>query len=133
LAGAIGYFTANEVQANTQFDQAHHSLDVTQHNLDSVLAQLAAAQRNLAVRKSGVLGDSAALAKDTSELQGVEKALLSAQTNVTHQTSTIGDLTFCLGGVEQALNALAVADQSRAIASLNAVATGCSQAVTSDA
>jgi hypothetical protein len=133
LLGAVGYFTANEVQANTQFDQAHRSLDVTQHNLDSVLAELAAARRNLAVEKSGVVADSAALAKDTSELHGVQKALLNAQANVTHQGSTIGELSACLGGVEQALNALAVADQSGAIAALNSVSTSCSQAVASDA
>jgi hypothetical protein len=133
VAGAIGFFTENEVQANTQFDQTHHSLDVTQRHLDTVLAELASAERNLAVVKSGVVADSAALAKDTSELRGVEKALLSAQANVSHQNSTIGDLTTCLGGVEQALNALAVADQGRAIGALQAVATSCSQAVASDA
>lgn len=133
LAGAIGCFAANEVQADTQFDQAHHSLDVTRHHLDTVLAELASAERNLAVVKSGVVADSAALARDTSELRGVDKALLSAQANVSHQSSTIGDLTTCLGGVEQALNALAVADQGRAIGALQAVATSCSQAVASDA
>jgi hypothetical protein len=81
---------------------------------------------------SQVTVDSKALAQDTTQLQGVKQALVKAQVDVTSQTSTIGDLHTCLGGVEQALNALAVADQNHAIAALNAVSANCAKAVASD-
>jgi hypothetical protein len=132
FAGALGYVVGNEVQANTQFDQTHHSLDVTRRHIEATLADLATVRRELDVVKDQVGAASTALAQDTAQLQGVEKALAGAQANVIHQTSTISDLNVCLGGVEQALNALAVADQAHAINALNAVAASCASAVTSD-
>ena len=132
LAATFGYLAGNEVQANTQFDQAHRSLDVTRGHIHSVLSQLTTVKRELAIVNNQVTAASTALAQDTSQLQGVKKALINAQTNVTNQTSTIGDLQTCLGGVEQALNALAVGDQGPAIAALNAVSTSCARAVASN-
>ena len=132
FAGALAFVVGNEVQANTEFDQTHHSLDVTRSHLDATVADLATVRRELDVVKDQVGAASTALAQDTAQLQGVQKALAGAQANVTHQTSTISDLNICLGGVEQALNALAVADQAHAIDALNAVATSCANAVASD-
>ena len=131
LAATFGYLAGNEIQANTQFDQTHHSLDVTQGHIDAVQSQLATVRRELAVVNNQVAASSTQLAQDTSQLQGVKKALINTETNVTHQTSTIGDLQMCLGGVEQALNALAVGDQGPAIAALNAVSASCARAVAS--
>ena len=131
LVVTLGYLAGDETQTDTQFDQTHHSLAVTDQHLGQLRSELVAARRELAAVKSGVAADSSAVARDTSDLRGVEMALDNAQTNVTHQTSTIGDLTTCLGGVEQALNALAVADQGEAIAALDAVTTSCAKAVAS--
>jgi hypothetical protein len=61
----------------------------------------------------------------------VQAALANAQSDVSHQTSTIADLHTCLRGVEQALNALAVSDQNRAVGALDAVATSCTNAAAS--
>ncbi len=132
LAATFGYLAGNEVQANTQFDQTHRSLDTTRGHIHSVLSELASVRRQLGTVDGQVKADGAALAQDTSQLQGVKKALTDAQAHVTQQASTIGNLQTCLGGVEQALNALAVADQNHAIDALDAVSTSCAQAVASN-
>jgi hypothetical protein len=48
---------------------------------------------------------------------------------VSEQASLLNSLHECLGGVEQALNALAVGDQSKAADALKWVAAPCSAAV----
>jgi hypothetical protein len=131
FAAGLGYVTGNEVQANTQFDQTHQSLDATRNRTHAVLANLATVRRELDVVRGQVGDDSAALAQDISELKGAQTALANAQVDVVNQTSMISDLQTCLGGVEQALNALAVADLQGAIAALNSVSTSCSHAVAS--
>ncbi len=132
LVATFGYLAGNEVQANTQFDQTHTSLDSTRHHIDTVLSDLSTVRHELAVVDSQVAAATKALAQDTTQLQGVKHALISAQVDVTSQSSTIGDLHTCLGGVEQALNALAVADQNHAIAALDAVQASCAKAVATD-
>ncbi len=67
--------------------------------------------------------------QDTSQLQGAESALSAAQAHVAQQASLLTALHTCLGGVEQALNALAVGSQGKAAASLYAVSASCSTAV----
>jgi chromosome segregation ATPase len=132
LAGALGYVTGNERQANTEFDQTHSTLNMTTHRTDTALAELRTVRHELDVVNGQVSTDSTALSQDTAQLQGVQKALSGAEAAVVHQTSTIGDLQACLGGIEQALNALAVRDQTHAIAALDAVSTSCANAVASD-
>jgi hypothetical protein len=131
-AAAVGYLTGNEVQANTQFDRAQNSLNVTTHHLDTVLADLRTIRQELDVVNGQVSTDSTALTQDTMQLQGAQKVLANAQAAVANQTSTNGDLQACLGGVEQALNALAVGDQARAISALDATSTSCANAVAAD-
>jgi chromosome segregation ATPase len=132
LAAVLGFVTGNERQANTEFDQTHYTLNVTTHRIDTALADLRTVRNELDLVNGQVSADSTALAQDTAQLQGVQKALTSAQATVTHQTSTISDLQTCLGGVEQALDALAVGDQGHAIDALDAVSTSCANAVASD-
>jgi chromosome segregation ATPase len=129
FAGGLGYLVGNEVQANTQFDQAHHSLRVTNHHITVVLGELATVRHDLSILKGQVGVATTTLAQTTTQLKGVQAALATAQSNVSHQTSTISDLQTCLGGVTQALNALAVNDQNRAVTALNGVATSCQNAV----
>jgi chromosome segregation ATPase len=132
LAAGLGYVTGNERQANTEFDQTHYTLNVTTHRIDTALANLRTVRHELHTVNGQVSADSTALTKDTAQLQGVEKALNSAQATVIHQTLTISDLQTCLGGVEQALDALAVGDQGYAIDALDAVSTSCTNAVASN-
>ena len=133
LASALGYLVGNEVQSNTQFDQAHRSLDVTRGRIHGVDADLAAVQQQLAGLRGQVTQDSAALAADTAKLNGVKVALANSQANVSRQNSAIGSLYTCLGGVEQALNALSLGDQAHGLAALDAVASSCRAAEAADA
>jgi hypothetical protein len=56
------------------------------------------------------------------------RRLSAAQAHVTQQASLITSLQSCLVGVEQALNELAVGNQTSAIAALNGVSTSCTAA-----
>jgi septal ring factor EnvC (AmiA/AmiB activator) len=132
LAALLGYMTGNERQANTQFDQTHQSLDTTRHQIHAALASLATVRHELTLVNGQVADASTALTQDASELKEAQTALANAQVNVVDQTSMISDLQTCLGGVEQALNALAVADQPRAISALTSVSSSCSGAVASN-
>ena len=72
--------------------------------------------------------DTTALNQDAAQLLGAQTSLAAAQAHVTQQASLIGSLKTCLGGVEQALNALAVENQPQAIAALNSVSSQCTTA-----
>ncbi len=133
LATALGYLVGNEVQADTQFDQAHHSLDVTQVRIRGVEADLTTVQRQLSGLRGQVTQDSATLAADTATLNDVKAALANSQANVSRQNSAIGSLDTCLAGVEQALNALSLGDQKHGLAALDAVASSCRAAESADA
>ncbi len=132
FVAALGYLIGNELQANTQFDQTHNSLNLTSHRIDAALAQLRPIRQELGVVNGQVSADSTALAQDTAQLQGVQKVLTNTYATLTNQTSTIGSLQVCLGGVEQALNALAVGDQAHAIDALDTVSSSCANVVAAD-
>ena len=128
-AGTLGYVTGNEVQANTQFDQTHRILDATRWRLALAAHDLAAVRHDLVVVNGQVAVDSTTLANDTTKLDGASTALANAQVNVSHQTSSTANLHTCLGGVQRALNALALGDPNRAVGALTAVAGSCQSAV----
>ena len=132
FAGALSYLVGNEIQANTQSRRAHYSLGLTRSYTRELTAALAPIRHDLNVVNGQVRVDSTALDQDTSQLKAVQVALVGAQANVTSKTSTATALQTCLGGVEQALNALAVDDQSRAIGSLDGVRASCTDAVASN-
>ena len=129
LATVLGYLGADEVRANTEFDQTHATVDATRQHIATVLADLATVRRQLEVAEGQVGAASTALDQDATRLQEAQQALANARSNVSHQHAMIGDLQACLGGVEQASNALAVGDQDRAIDALDAVSTSCASAV----
>ena len=133
LATGLGFLVGNEVQANTQFDQAHRSLDETRGRIHGVDADLTAVQRQLSGLRGQVTQDSATLATDTAKLNSVKAALESSQANLGRQNAAIGSLHICLGGVEEALNALSLGDQKHALAALGAVAPSCQAAESADA
>jgi hypothetical protein len=132
LASALGYLVGNEIQANTQFDQAHHGLDVTRGRIHRIDADLTAVQHQLAGLRGQVTQDSATLAADTAKLNGVKAALANSQATVSRQNAAIGSLHTCLGGVEEAVNALSLGDQSHGLAALDAVAPSCHAAEAAD-
>jgi hypothetical protein len=132
FAAGLGYVTGNEVQANTQFDQGHASLNVTRHHISVVLGDLATVRHDLDVVNGQVDQDAVALSRDTAQLKKLQADLVNAQSNVSLQSQAISDLQTCLSGVEQALNALAVNDKGRAINALNAVSASCTNAVSAN-
>jgi hypothetical protein len=131
FAGVLGYLVGNEVQVNTQFDQAHATLDLTRHHFTLAVNDLVAVRRDLHGADAQVDADSTALAKDTAQLKVVQAQLVQAQATVTQQGSDISDLQTCLGGVQQALNALSVGDQVQGVDQLDAVSTPCQNAAAS--
>jgi uncharacterized alpha-E superfamily protein len=93
-----------------------------------VAQQLEKLRHDLEVLATQVGSDTTAYDQDAAELKAAQSELASTQVDVTHQTSMISALHTCLGGVEQALNALAVGNQASAISELSSVATSCSAA-----
>lgn len=125
FAAGLGYVVGNEIQANTQFDQAHASLNLTRSHVDRVLSDLSSVRQDLSLVNHWVDVDTTALAQDTARLKGAQAALAQAQAHVSQQGASINDLRTCLGGVEQSLNALSVGDLSSAISQLKNVSGAC--------
>jgi chromosome segregation ATPase len=124
----LGLLVSDQVTADDRSHRAQASLGVTRQETHSVSAQLAALRRDLNVLETQVGSDSTALSQDASQLLGAQTSLAAAQVHVTRQSSLITSLQTCLVGVEQALNQLSVGQQEGAIASLNSVASSCSDA-----
>jgi hypothetical protein len=125
FAAALGYLVGNQVQVNTQFDQAHASLHLARHQTTVVVSDLAAVRRDLHILDGQVQTDTASLTSNTAQLKNMQTALLQAQSTVSAQGSTINGLQTCLGGVEQSLNALSIGDQAKGLAALSAVSGTC--------
>ena len=71
---------------------------LVRHDLDTVNGQVAV--------------DATALDNDTTKLDGAKTALAHASTDLSLENLAVAGLHTCLGGVEQALNALATGDQT---------------------
>lgn len=132
VAATLTFLAGNESQANTQFDQAHQALEATRYRIDTVSQELATARHDLDITNGQVAVDSTTLTNDDSKLAGARTALANAQADVSRQTSAIASLHTCLGGVERALNALALSDQNQAVDALNAVSASCLNALSAN-
>jgi hypothetical protein len=128
LSAALGYLIADQVAARGQYGRAHASLAVARQQTHTVSGELDQVRRDLGILTRQVGSDSNALSQDSSQLLGAQTSLAEAQTHVTQQATLISSLQTCLPGVEQALNALAVGNQAKAIAALNSVAASCTAA-----
>ena len=128
FAAALGSLLADQVHARDQYGRTHTAFGVTQQRTRTVSGQLQELSRGLSVLRTQVGSDTTALNQDASQLLGAQTSLTAAQTHVTQQASLITSLQTCLVGVEQALNALAVGKQAKAIVALNSVSTGCAAA-----
>jgi hypothetical protein len=129
LAACLGYLLSDAVQANHRYDRALHILGTTRATTAVVSHDLAQARVDLRLVTQQVGNDTTTLAQDTSQLEGARSALSAAQAHVFEQALLLGSLHTCLGGVERALNALAVGSQAKAAASLGAVSSSCAAAV----
>jgi hypothetical protein len=129
VAAAAGYLLHDAAQANHRYDWARVSLSTTRRHAAAVSQELAQARTELGLLTRRVGSDATALSQDASALQGARAALDAAQAHASQQATLLSSLHTCLGGVEQALNALAVANQPRAMLALNSVAQSCSAAV----
>ena len=128
VAVVVGFLVADQIDQRQQFDRTQASLHLTRQNEASVSAQLSAVRRQLELVFIEVGNDITADSQDASQLKGAQSALTAAETNVTQQVSLIGSLQTCLGGVERALNALAVGKIGRAASALDAVSSSCTAA-----
>ncbi len=128
LAAALGPLIADQVTQYDRYNRSQTSLGVTRQKTHTVSVQLADLRRDLGVLRTQVGSDTTALNQDASQLLGAQTSLNAARTHVTQQASLITSLQTCLVGVEQALNALAVGKQAKAIAALNAFSTSCAVA-----
>jgi hypothetical protein len=129
IAACLGYLLTDATQANDRYDRALGTLGTTRATTRVVALDLAKARFDLRLVTQQAGNDTTALSQDTSQLQGAQSALSAAQAHVAQQASLLTALHTCLGGVEQALNALAVGSQGKAAASLYAVSASCSTAV----
>ena len=125
---ALGWLIDDQVQARDQADRAQAALTVTHHTTAHLARQLAKLRHDVEVLATQVGSDTTAYDQDAAELKAAQSELAATQVDVTQQTSRIAALHTCLGGVEQALNALAVGNQASAISELSSVATSCSTA-----
>lgn len=133
LAGGLVLIAGNERQADTQFDQADHSLVQAKDRIAVAQSQLTEVRQNLRFLNAQISASEKALSADSTLLQGVRAALSQAQTDVADKSGYIVSLKTCQGGVQQALNALSVGDESHAVAALNAVSAACQSAAASNA
>jgi hypothetical protein len=129
VAAAAGYLLHDAAQANHRDDRALTSLSTTRRHTADVSQKLAQARADLVLLTRRVGSDTTALSQDTAALQGARAALNAAQAHASQQVTLLSSLHTCLGGVEQALNALAVENQTSAIAALHTVAQTCTAAV----
>jgi hypothetical protein len=123
-----GVLVADQVGQRQQFDRTRDSLQLTRQHAARVSVQLSNLRRQLELVSTQVGSDTTAVAQDTSQLRGAQSALAAAESHVNQQASLIGSLKTCLGGVERALNALAVGKINRAASALDAVSSSCATA-----
>ncbi len=131
IAGSVAV-VKNEVQTNGRFARYQASLSVTKQTLRLTRTDLASLQRELSALDSGLSQSKSALATDVDQLQTVAAALQKSEQVVSQQGSSIVALQSCLGGVEQALNALSVGDHGSAIRALDDVSANCHSAAATD-
>ncbi len=127
FGGLLACVIGNEVQATNRFDVAQKSLLANRYGIDLVAADLTGVRHRLTAVDEQVGSASITLTQETAELKAAQTDLSNAQSHVSQQSTMIGALQVCLGGVEQALTALSVNDQTHAIAALKSVSASCEE------
>jgi hypothetical protein len=106
LGGGLGYLVGNERQANTQTDRAHATWHTTRHHIAIAVSDLTVIGRELRADNRTIQALGPVLVEDAAQVKAIEAALAQAQASVLQQGTKIAGLQGCLGGVQQALNAL---------------------------
>ncbi len=128
FASTLGYLIDNQVSEQGRFDRAQRSLITTRHRTAQVSGDLAHLRQEVSVLLAQVASGTTTWNQDTAQLKAAQSALAVVREDVSQQSSRIGALHTCLGGVQQALNALAVNNQATAVSALNSVASSCTAA-----
>lgn len=128
LASILGYLLDDQVVEHEHFDHASVALRSTRHRTAEVSRDLAELRHDITVLTAQVGRDSASWNQDEGQLKAAAAALAVTQADVSQQSSRVGPLHSCLGGVQQALNALAINNQMSAVAELNSVESSCAVA-----
>jgi hypothetical protein len=125
LVSVLYYLINDRATEQGRFDRASASLVVTRRQTADVNRDLALLRHDVAVLGSQVRAASASWRQELAQLQAAQSTLAVVQSDVSQQSSHISNLRFCLGGVQRALNALAVNKHTEAISALNSVALNC--------
>jgi len=118
-----------QVSERRQFNSAEHALGVIRSANGSATHDAAVLRQVITKLKTQVRTDSVSLQQDEAQLSAVQAALTFTQADVSQQTTRLAALHVCMGGVQQALNALALADPSSARFDLGAVSSSCASAL----
>ncbi len=130
--GALGLGIGSDLQTRSALRQARSELHATRFQVARTLRTLSSVESNL-LRTSGqrtVLQNelrttTQELAAAQANLSSTQAGLSSADTSLVSQGIDIAVLNACLAGVEQALNQIAVGDNSGAVSSISAVSPSC--------
>ena len=122
----------SDLHVRSELRQARSTLKTTRSNLALALRNLSSAQAVL-LRTAGqrnvlefeLTTTAHELRNAESTLSSTQTSLSNAQHSVASQGVDIGVLDTCLGGVEQALNAIAVGDDNGAVTSISLVSGSC--------
>lgn len=125
VCAVLGWIGLDEARTDTRIDTARSALTTTKARTDRAVAEEATLRRVFDSLRSQLASSTNALASDTAQLEQAEAALTKAQADASDDASYIVDLTSCTQGVQQALNALSVGDQSDALSALDSVAAAC--------
>lgn len=128
FASTLGYLIDDQIFEYERFDRAHASLVITRHRTATVVRNLAVLRHEVAVLMTQVASGMTTWSQDTAQLKSAQSALALVQADVSQQSTRIGALHTCLGGVQQALNVLAINNQTTAVSELNSVASSCAAA-----
>jgi hypothetical protein len=128
FASTLGYLIDDQVAEHEHFDQVRAALSLTRHRSAEVTRDLTELRHDITLLTAQVAANSATWNQDEGELKAASTALAITQADVSQQSSRITSLHTCLGGVQQALNALAVNNQPSVIAALHSVSSSCAAA-----
>ncbi len=122
----------SDLHVRSELRQARSSLRATRSRLVKTLKRLSSAEAGLAssTAQRGTLqlalnNTARELSTAEASLTSSQASLASANTGLAFQGISITTLNTCLAGVEQALNQVAVGDQSGAVTSISAASRSC--------
>jgi|GEM_PF-3772017 len=125
VVALVAFLVISGLQAHGQLDRSSRAFASTRAEERATLDQLARTEASLA----SVLSQSAAanqtLGSVNGQLAAERNQLSQQQKNLFIQGVSISALDTCLGGVESALNEVALNDQSGAASTLQSVSSSC--------